>query len=69
MPARALGFGIGSSAGAIASTSSQIVMPFIEQNGWNPMILLTLMSFSCVFLVRLLPETLNMPLEEEITFY
>lgn len=55
LPARALGFGIGSSAGALASTSSQVVMPLIQQHGWNPMILLTLMSFSCIFLVKFLP--------------
>lgn len=55
LPARAMGFGIGSAAGSIASTSGQVVMPMIQQMGWNPMILLTFMAVSCIFLVRFLP--------------
>ena len=63
---RALGFGIGSSAGAIASTSSQVIMPFFQQHDFNPMILLTFMSLATIFFIQRLPETLNIPLADEI---
>ena len=63
---RALGFGIGSSAGAIASTSSQVVMPFFQQNNVNPMTLLSLLSVLTIFFIYKLPETLNVPLADEI---
>ena len=63
---RALGFGIGSSAGAIASTSSQVIMPIFQQNNFNPMTLLTFFSLISLYFINRLPETLNVPLADEI---
>ena len=64
--ARAIGFGVGSAFGALSSASSQVVLPFFQQKGYNPMILFTLLGAASYYLVQMLPETLNAPLEEEI---
>lgn len=63
---RALGFGIASSAGAIASTTSQVIMPFFQQHNIDPMILLTFLALLCLVFVRLLPETLDVPLRDDV---
>lgn len=64
--ARAIGFGVGSAFGALSSASSQVVLPFFQQKGDNPMILLTLMAVAAHYVLKGLPETLDVPLEEEI---
>lgn len=53
--ARALGFGIASSAGAISSTSSQIVLPYFQQKGYNPMIIFTLMALISMMTLKFMP--------------
>ena len=41
-------------------------MPYLQQNDINPMILLTVFALLGALMVRNLPETLNIPLMDEI---
>ena len=64
--ARGIGFGIGSAAGAIASSSGNAIIFGLADNGITPMIFFTLVGILAIATLFFLPETHNKPLVDEI---
>ena len=64
--ARGMGFGIGSAAGAIASSSGNIILSSLSENSINPQIFFCLCAILAIATLFFLPETMNMPLTDEI---
>lgn len=64
--ARGIGFGVGSAAGAIASSSGGPILSTLVDNSISPMIFFTLCGIIGAAVLFFLPETHNKPLEDEI---
>ena len=61
-----MGFGIASSAGAIASSSGMFIFSEFEDKQINPMYLFAVFSLISMIVMFFMKETLNQPLADEI---
>lgn len=60
--ARGMGFGVGSAAGAIASSSGGVILTAMQSNGIAPTIFFVLCGVLAIAVLLFLPETMNKPL-------
>lgn len=63
---RAMGGGVASSVGTVASSLSPIILGVFQRKGINQNILFALLALLAVGVSTLMPETLGVPLREEI---
>ena len=59
LPLRGTGLGMVSMGGAMASTSSQYILPYLESKQINPMVMFTVFSMIGAISICFLPETLG----------